>query len=99
MAIIAEYVSFCVFELWWHRLSGNIKVILSEREFHVHHTFAAKWAFVRSLHVSAPAKVMNAMATSHEHYRLRGCEHVFTANRTIAVSGALDTFVAILDRH
>lgn len=45
------------------------------------------------------AFLVNAMSTSHENNSVRGREHVFSANRTVALSGAFDAAMRVLDRN
>ena len=68
---------------------------MSKVSLHVEHAPAAYWASIRALYMLPITFLVDAMAALHEHHLLWGCEHVFTANRAIAVSRALNATMRV----
>lgn len=72
-------------------------VEVAELHFHVDDAAAADGAAVGSFHVLVVAEVVDAVPAAHEDDRLRGGEHVFAADGTVAVGGAFDAAVGVAD--
>ncbi len=97
--IVAIDPGLGILEFDRHRLSLNCSFQMSELHFHVHDASTTYRASIRVLHVLIVTKMMDTVATTHEHNGLRRSEHVFTAYRAVTVCRTLNTAMGIANRN
>ncbi len=83
--VVAIHPSLGVLELGRHGLVLDCSFKVSKLHFHVHHTSTAYRASIRIFYVLVVTKMMDTVATGHEHNSLGRSEHVFATYRAITV--------------
>jgi hypothetical protein len=91
--IVAQHKCLCIAKLRRHRLPLDEHVQVAKLGLHIGQAFVADGTFVRHSDMFVIALLMDAVTACHEDHWLGRCEHVLSANGTVAVGGSFDTLV------
>jgi hypothetical protein len=91
--VVAKHERLCVAKFRRHRLPLDKHIQVAKLGLHIRETLVADRTFVGDSDMFVIALLMDAVTACHEDHWLGRCEHVLSANGTVAVGGSFDTLV------